>query len=96
MLYTWKLKSQFVNEDASFGFEEDSFEDVLDAIEDHLGFKIVDDRKESFYIYDKNTAYINDIKERVHLALENFDEKSYLEIQNEILALKDFEDYEEL
>ncbi|HHX48858.1 MAG TPA: hypothetical protein GX709_00455 [Clostridiales bacterium] len=91
-----KLKSQFVNEDASFGFEEDSFEDVLDAIEDHLGFKIVDDRKESFYIYDKNTAYINDIKERVHLALENFDEKSYLEIQNEILALKDFEDYEEL
>ena len=91
-----KLKSQIVSEDASFGTADADFINVLDEIAENIGAEVVEKNREPFYIYDKNTAYINDIKSKVTSAFERFDDKAYFAIQNEILSLVNFKKYEEL
>lgn len=91
-----KLKSQIVSEDASFGTADADFINVLDEIAENIGAEVVEKNREPFYIYDKNTAYINDIKSKVTSAFERFNDKAYFAIQNEILSLVNFKKYEEL
>ena len=91
-----KLKSQIVSEDASFGTADADFINVLDEIAENIGAEVVEKNRETFYINDKNKAYINDIKSKVTSAFERFDDKAYFAIQNEILSLVNFKKYEEL